>query len=232
MMMLIMITKRPANASQIPFILPSLTIQPKSSLSRLLTQRDPPCLQKTPPGLYHHDEFLSITVWRTLKGKIMLRLFNDSQQTVTIKFSQLRFHKPPSAVRINTLFVQRPHGDNQVSAKAADLVSQSSYSNFSKSLENIPLNSDKIPFSVPANTKNHPFEQPTSPLYLILLIDSNFKYITKSQQELKEIATISGLAVHQRAVVFIENLFKKKARFKKYILDLRYTLLAWSIFYF
>ena len=30
MMMLIMITKRPANASQIPFILPSLTIQPKS----------------------------------------------------------------------------------------------------------------------------------------------------------------------------------------------------------
>ena len=30
MIMLIMITKRPANASQIPFILPSLTIQPKS----------------------------------------------------------------------------------------------------------------------------------------------------------------------------------------------------------
>ena len=38
----------------------------------------PPCLQKTPPGLYHHDEFLSITVWRTLKGKTRLRLFNDS----------------------------------------------------------------------------------------------------------------------------------------------------------
>ena len=158
MMMLIMITKRPANASQIPFILPSLTIQPKSSLSRLLTQRDPPCLQKTPPGLYHHDEFLSITVWRTLKGKIMLRLFNDSHQTVTIKFSQLRFHKPPSAVRINTFSVKRPHGDNQVSAEAVDLVTQqlqSSYSNFSK------------------------------------------------------IVTISGLAVHQRALVFIENLFKK-----------------------
>ena len=32
------------NVSQIPFNLPSLTIQPKSSLSRLLTQRDPPCL--------------------------------------------------------------------------------------------------------------------------------------------------------------------------------------------
>ena len=180
MMMLIMITKRPANASQIPFILPSLTIQPKSSLSRLLTQRDPPCLQKTPPGLYHHDEFLSITVWRTLKGKIMLRLFNDSHQTVTIKFSQLRFHKPPSAVRINTLSVQRPHGDNQVSAEAVDLVTQqllSSYSNFSKSLENIPLNSDKIPLSVPTNTKNHPFDQPTSPLttlheYLLLLLIS------------------------------------------------------------
>ena len=122
MMKLIMITKRPANASQIPFILPSLTIQPKSSLSRLLTQRDPPCLQKTPPGLYHHDEFLSITVWRTLKGKIMLRLLNDSHQTVTIKFSQLRFHKPPSAVRINTLSVQRPHGDNQVSAEAAPCI--------------------------------------------------------------------------------------------------------------
>ena len=122
MMMLIMITKRPANASQSPFILPSLTIQPKSSLSRLLTQRDLPYLQKTPPGLYHHDEFLSITVRRTLKGKIMLRLFNDSHQTLTIKFSQLRFHKPPSAVRINTLFVQRPHGDNQVSAEAAPCI--------------------------------------------------------------------------------------------------------------
>ena len=236
-----MIAKRPANASQILFILPSLTIQPKSSLSRLLTQRDPPCLQKTPPGLYHHDEFLSITVWKTLKGRTMLRLFNDSHQTVTIKLSQLRFRKPPSAVRIlpiklkkwtiNTLSVQRPHGDNQVSAEAVDLVTQqlqSSYSNFSKSLENIPLNSDKIPLNS---------DQSTSPWttlreYLILLIDSNFKYITKSQQELKEIATISGLAVHQRAVVFIENLFKKKARFKKYILDLRYTLLAWSIFYF
>ena len=88
----------------------------------------------------------------------MLRLFNDSHQTVTIKLSQLRFHKPPSAVRINTLSVKRPHGDNQVSAEAVDLVTQqlqSSYSNFSK------------------------------------------------------IVTISGLAVHQRALVFIENLFKK-----------------------
>ena len=112
---------------------------------------------------------------------------------------------------INTLSVQRPHGDNQVSAEAVDIVTQqllSSYSNFSKSLENIPLNSDKIPFSVPANTKNHPFDQSTSPLttlhkYLLLLIGSNCKYITKSQQELKEIVTISGLAVHQRALVFI-----------------------------
>ena len=222
------------NASQIPFNLPSLTIQPKSSLSRLLTQRDPPCLQKTPPGLYHHDEFLSITVWKTLKGRTMLRLFNDSHQTVTIKLSQLRFRKPPSAVRIlpiklkkwtiNTLSVQRPHGDNQVSAEAVDLVTQqlqSSYSNFSKSLENIPLNSDKIPFSVPANIKNHPFDQSTSPLtilhvYLLLLIGSNFKYMTKSQQELKEIVTISGLAVHQRALVFIENLFKKGKVHKMY----------------
>ena len=30
----------------------------------------------------------------------------------------------------------------------------------------------------------------------------------KSQQELKKIVTISGFAVHQRALVFIENLFK------------------------
>ena len=222
------------NVSQISFNLPSLTIQPKSSLSFQLTQKDPPCIQKTPPGFYHHDEFLSITVWKTIKGRTMIRLYNDSHQTVTIKLSQLRFRKPPSPVRIlpiklkkwtiNTSSVQRPLGDTQVSAEAVDLITQqlqSSYSSFSKSLENIPLNSDKIPFSIPANIKNHPFDQSTSPVtilhvYLLLLIGSNLKYMMKSQQELKEIVTISGLAVHQRALVSIENLFKKGRVHKMY----------------
>ena len=77
------------NVSQISFNLPSLTIQPKSSLSRLLTQKDPPCIQKTPPGFYHHDEFLSITVWKTIKGRTMIRLYNDSHQKCSVSVNPL-----------------------------------------------------------------------------------------------------------------------------------------------
>ena len=53
-------------------------------------------------------------------------------------------------------------------------------------------------------------------VYLLLLVGSNFKYMLKSQQELKEVVAISGLAVHQRALTSIENLFRRAKIHKMY----------------
>ena len=74
---------------------------------------------------------------------------------------------------------------------------------------------------IPAKIKNHPFDQSTSPLtilhvYLLLLLGSNFKYMLKSQEELKEIVAISGLPVHRRTLTIIENLFRKAKVQKMY----------------
>ena len=227
-------TASSTNNSQIPLVPPHLTIPPKSSCTRLLSQMDLACLQTTSPGFYQHDQNLSISVWKTFKGKTMLHLFNDGDQVVNIQLSQLQFVKPPYAVRtlpvklekwtINTLSVRCQDESEAPSAEAVDKATQklqSTYSNFSKSLDNFSLNCEKIPFTIPANIKAHPFDQSTSPLtilhvYLLLLVGSNFKYMLKSQQELREIVTVSGLATHQRTLRTIDNLFKKAKVHKLY----------------
>ena len=220
-------TASSTNNSQIPLVPSHLTIPPKSSCTRLLSQMDLACLQTTSPGFYQHDQNLSISVWKTFKGKTMIHLFNDGDQVVNIQLSQLQFVKPPYAVRtlpvklekwtINTLSVRCQDESEAPSAEAVDKATQklqSTYSNFSKSLDNFSLNCEKIPFTIPANIKAHPFDQSTSPLtilhvYLLLLVGSNFKYMLKSQQELREIVAASGLATHQRTLRTIDNLFKK-----------------------
>ena len=222
------------NASQTPPISPSVTVKPKSSSTRPLNRRNLASLEKISPGFYQHDQNLSISIWKTHKGKTMLRLFNDGNHVVKIELSQLKFNQPLCAVRIlpvklekwsiNTLSVRCSDDPNALSAEAVDKATQelqSSYSNFSKSLDNFSLNCEKIPFSIPANIKDHPFDQSTSPLtilhvYLLLLIGSNFKYMLKSRQELKDIVATSGLAVHRRALVSIENLFEKARVHKMY----------------
>ena len=222
------------NMSQIHSNHPSVTIRPKSSCSRLLNQVDLTCLKKICPGFFHHNEDLCISVWKSANDKFMIHLANDGDHAITVKLCQLRFRKFPCAVRllpvdlkkwtVNRCSIHSPYNVNTLSTDAIDQTTQrmqSSYSNYSKSLDNLSLNSDKISFTIPAKIKNHPFDQSTSPLtilhvYLLLLLGSNFKYMLKSQEELKEIVAISGLPVHRRTLTIIENLFRKAKVQKMY----------------
>ena len=49
-------TASSTNNSQIPLVPSHLTIPPKSSCTRLLSQMDLACLQTTSPGFYQHDQ--------------------------------------------------------------------------------------------------------------------------------------------------------------------------------
>ena len=58
-------------------------------------------------------------------------------------------------------------GSNNSTIDTALQQLQSSFCHYSKNLDNLSLSSEKIPFSIPADFKNHPFGQDTSPLTLL-----------------------------------------------------------------
>ena len=204
-----------------------VTIRPRATFSRSLNQVNLACMRKIHPGAFHLCDNLSIWVWNKPKDKLMVRLFNNGDQSITVRLCQISFHKPKFADKtlpvnlkrwtVNTLPVRCPDDSTALSTEAINRATQkiqSEYSTFSKSLDNLSLNSQKVSFSIPADMKSHPFNQKSSPLtilhvYLILIIGTNLKYMLKTHQELKEIITILGLPIHHRTLTYVEKLFKK-----------------------
>ena len=97
---------------------------------------------------------------------------------------------------------------------------QSQYSAFSKSLDDLSLTSTKIQFSVPANFQQ-PFNDRTSPLdtlhvYLLYIIGSNFSYMSKSLDELKQFIKTSKMHIHHNTLARAEAMFKKGRVHKMY----------------
>ena len=215
----------------------SITIQPKSAFSRLITRSDRKTNRNIRPGFFHHNDSLTMSVWKKHSDKLILRLFNDSDHPISVQLSQLRFHKPRRSVRILPVDLKKwvvnnsptpsPKGANESLSNANVNIGsnngtidtalhqlQSSFCHYSKNLDNLSLSSEKIPFSIPADFKKHPFGQDTSPLtllhvYLIHIIGSNFKLTLKSKDELKQMIASSGLFAHQRALALMERLFQK-----------------------
>ena len=224
----------------------SITIQPKSAFSRLITRSDRNINRNIRTGFFHHNDSLTMSVWKGHNDRMTLRLFNDSDHPISVQLSQLRFHKPRRSVRILPVDLKKwvvnnspnpsPKGANESLLNAnvnlgsnnntvstplyTDTIDtalqqlQSSFCHYSKNLDNLSLSSEKIPFSIPADFKKHPFGQDTSPLtllhvYLLHIIGSNFKFSLKSEEELKQMVASAGLYAHQRALVLMERLFKK-----------------------
>ena len=78
----------------------SITIQPKSAFSRLITQSDRNINRNIRTGFYHHNDSLTMSVWKGHNDWLILRLFNDSDHPISVQLSQPRFHKPHRSVRI------------------------------------------------------------------------------------------------------------------------------------
>ena len=177
----------------------SITIQPKSAFSRLITRSDRKTNRNIRPGFFHHNDSLTMSVWKRHSDKLILRLFNDSDHPISVQLSQLRFHKPRRSVRILPVDLKKwvvnnsptpsPKGANESLSNAnVNLGSnnstidtalqqlQSSFCHYPKNLDNLSRNS----FFYSSRF------QKTTRLAKTHIIGSNFKLTLKSEEELKQ----------------------------------------------
>ena len=168
------------------------------------------------PAFWQIDKNLTASIRINNKKKPILTINNhsDSHQTVNISRLQLRKLRPNEKllpIQINKWTV------NHLSTEDIDIEIekyQSTFSNQSKFLSNMTLDSPKIPFTIPTDIQGHPFTETTSPLtffhvYLLHILGSNFKYMLKTEEELKEIIFQSGTHSHKRTHKMLVSLYKK-----------------------
>ena len=209
----------------------SITIQPKSAFSRLITQSDRNINRNIRTGFYHHNDSLTMSVWKGHNDWLILRLFNDSDHPISVQLSQPRFHKPHRSVRILPVDLKKWAVNNSPtpSPKGANGVEKALNVNLGRnnSAVNSPLCRDAIDKAIQQlqssfchysknldNLSRNSFFyssrfQKTTRLAKTHIIGSNFKLTLKSEEELKQMVASSGLYAHRRALVLIGRLFQK-----------------------
>ena len=215
----------------------TFTIPPKTSQSYLVNPMNLLGGEILRTGFWQQTDTFTLSVWKRPDKKCMFTFYNDDVCPAKVHLGQLKFDRPCRTAkllpaRINSWTVNMLAVD-QLERQSEKL--QSSFSTQTKSLENLPLNSTTIPFTIPKNIKGHPFTQETSPIvilhvYLLHLLGCNFKYMLKSKDELKQIILSCGLGVHHRAQLKMESLFKRAkiqemySKFSLYIVGLVHCL--------
>ena len=213
------------------------TIPAKKSNSCFLTCSKQLRKKALQPGFLKLDNTLTASIKIHPNQKPMLTIYNDSDRPVTVDLAQLKFTRSRRRNKLLPIKINR-WTVNMLAVDEIDRTTerfQSTFCTQSKSLDNLPLDSEKIPFTIPADIKGHPFTEATSSLtilhvYLLHLLGSNFKYMLKSKDELKQIILNYGSAAHHRAQITIQALYEKAkiqemySKYSTYIVGLVHSL--------